>query len=184
MKLLADAVEGLKALARGEPPPPSKMQPPVQIDVPLTAFIPESYIGDLNVRLSLYQRMAAADAPRPGEQADAATDLERELGDRFGPPPGPVRNLLYIVRVRGLAKRAHIASISRDESAAGARVLSVRALDGYDFATTIATATRRQLEREDGVTIGHARLTIDLVLAGDGWRDTLVRVLEAAGAGT
>ena len=59
VKLLADAVEGLKALARGEPPPPSKMQPPHHIDLPLTAFIPESYIGDLNLRLALYQRMAA-----------------------------------------------------------------------------------------------------------------------------
>ena len=57
MKLLADAVEGLKALARGEPPPPSWMQPPLVIDVPLPAFIPESYIGDLNLRLALYQRM-------------------------------------------------------------------------------------------------------------------------------
>ena len=149
------------------------MQPPVQIDVPLTAFIPESYIGDLNVRLSLYQRMAAADAP------DAASDLERELNDRFGPTPTPVRNLLYIVHVRGLAKRAHIASISRDESAAGGRVLSVRALDGYDFGAQIAAKSRRDLEREDGVTIGHARLRIDLELAGDGWRETLVRVLEA-----
>jgi transcription-repair coupling factor (superfamily II helicase) len=127
VKLLADADEGLKALARGEPPPPSKMQPPLQIDVPLTAFIPESYIGDLNLRLAMYQRMAAADAP------DAAADLERELNDRFGAPPTPVRNLLYIVQVRVLAKRAHIASIARDESAAGSRVLSVRALDGYDF---------------------------------------------------
>ena len=180
VKLLADAVEGLKALARGEPPPPSRMQPPVQIDVPLTAFIPESYVGDLNLRLSLYQRMAAADAPRPGGQADAAADLERELTDRFGPPPTPVRNLLYIVRVRALAKRAHIASIAREEGAAGGRVLAVRALDGYDFGATIALPARRDLERTDGVTIGHAQLRIDLQLAGDRWRETLVRALEAA----
>jgi transcription-repair coupling factor (superfamily II helicase) len=174
VKLLADAVEGLKALARGEPPPPSRMQPAVQIDVPLTAFIPESYVGDLNLRLSLYQRMAAADAP------DAAADLERELNDRFGPPPTPVRNLLYIVRVRVLAKRAHIASISREEGAAGGRVLSVRALDGYDFRAQLAPTARRELERADGVTIGHAQLRIDLALAGDQWRETLVKALEAA----
>ncbi len=174
VKLLADAVEGLKALARGEAPPPSKMQPPLQIDVPLTAFIPESYIGDLNLRLAMYQRMAAADAP------DAAADLEREMNDRFGTPPMPVRNLLYIVQVRVLAKRAHIASIARDESAAGSRVLVVRAKDGYDFGVQIAPRTRRELEHADGVTVGHAQLRIDLELAGDVWRETLVRVLAAA----
>ena len=174
VKLLADAVEGLKALARGEPPPPSKMQPAVQIDVPLTAFIPESYIGDLNVRLAMYQRMAAADA------LDAAADLEQEMNDRFGAPPAPVRNLLYIVHVRVLAKRAHIASISRDERTEGAHVLSVRTLDGYDFAKQIAPSARRDLERADSVTIGHAQLRIDLALAGEAWRDTLVQALEAA----
>ena len=174
VKLLADAVEGLKALARGEPPPPSKMQPAVQIDVPLTAFIPESYIGDLNVRLAMYQRMAAADA------LDAAADLEQEMNDRFGAPPAPVRNLLYIVHIRVLAKRAHVASISRDERTEGAHVLSVRTLDGHDFAVQIAPSARRNLERADGVAIGHAQLRIDLALAGDAWRDTLVQALQSA----
>ena len=60
MKLLADAVEGLKALAKGEEPP-SRIQPAVTIDLPIAAYIPESYIDDLNLRLSLYQRMAMAD---------------------------------------------------------------------------------------------------------------------------
>jgi transcription-repair coupling factor (superfamily II helicase) len=174
VKLLADAVEGLKALARGEPPPPSKMQPAVQIDVPLTAFIPESYIGDLNVRLAMYQRMAAADA------LDAGADLEQEMNDRFGAPPTPVRNLLYIVHIRVLAKRAHIASISRDERTAGAHVLSLRTQDGYDFGVQLSPSSRRNLERADGVTIGHAQLRIDLAVAGDAWRDTLVRALQSA----
>ncbi len=171
VKLLADAVEGLKALARGEPPPPSKMQPPVQIDLPLTAFIPESYIGDLNLRLSVYQRMAAS---------DAAADLERELSDRFGPPPTPVRNLLYIVQVRALAKHAHIASIAREEGAGAGRTLILRSADGYDFRSRMTLAARHALERTDGVTVGNAQLRIDLELAGDAWRDTLILALEAA----
>jgi hypothetical protein len=113
VRLLADAVEGLRALAKGEPPPPSKITAPITIDLPLAAYIPESYIQDLNLRLSLYQRMAAAD--RDG----AAEDFERELHDRFGAPPASVRNLLYIVRVRVLAKRA--APPSREKSATAAR---------------------------------------------------------------
>ena len=60
-------------------------------------------------------------------------------------------------------------------------MLSVRALDGYDFGATIAPRTRRDWSDADGVTIGHAQLRIDLELAGDAWRETLVRsVLEAA----
>jgi hypothetical protein len=59
-------------------------------------------------------------------------------------------------------------------------VLSVRALDGYDFRAQLAPSARRELERADGVTIGHAQLRIDLALADDAWRETLVRALEAA----
>ncbi len=172
VKLLADAVEGLKALAKGEPPPPSKIQQPVTIDVPLAAFIPESYIGDLNLRLSLYQRMASAGAP------DAADDLERELRDRFGPPPLPVRNLLYIVRVRALAARAHVGAIAREERAAGRPVLLVRSQDDAAITARMPPGQKRELERMDGVSVGRAHLRIDTALPGDAWRDGLLRVLE------
>jgi len=174
VKLLADAVEGLKALAKGEPPPPSAIQPAVIIDVPLQAFIPESYVGDLNLRLSLYQRMSSAEA------LDAAADLEREMNDRFGKPPAPVRNLLYIVQMRVLAKRAHVASVAREEGPGGQQVLLLRAVDGYDFRAQLSPADRRELEREDGVSIGHAQLRIDIAAAGDRWREVLLHALEAA----
>jgi len=176
VRLLADAVEALKALAKGEPPPPSSMQPPLVIDVPLSAFIPESYVGDLNLRLALYQRMASAEAD------DAAADLERELNDRFGAPPTPVRNLLYIVRLRVLAKRAHIASIARETAAAGQAVLSLRAHEGYDFRAEIAPSMRRELEHAGAVTVGHAQVRIDLEAAGASWRELAVAVLDAAAA--
>jgi transcription-repair coupling factor (superfamily II helicase) len=177
VKLLHDAVEGLKALAKGEAPPPSAIPAPVVIDVPLAAFIPESYVGDLNLRLSLYQRMANATAP------DAAEDLERELNDRFGMPPTPVRNLLYIVRLRALAARAGVASIAREERGDGQSTLLLRAPNDAVIAADLPPSARRQIEAMDGVRIGRAQARIDMALLGAGWREALVEVLEAlAGA--
>jgi transcription-repair coupling factor (superfamily II helicase) len=173
VRLLADAVEGLRALAKGEEPPPSKMQPPITIDLPLAAYISESYVDDLNLRLSLYQRMAAAQAD------DAADDLQRELGDRFGAPPASVRNLLYIVRVRVLAKRAGIASVAREERD-GRETIVIRAPDGRDLRDQLSAEARRRLEHTDGVTIGRNQLRIDLELAADTWRDLLLEALGAA----
>src|SRR6185437_9968870 len=175
VEVLGDAVEGLKALAKGEEPPPSKIQPAVTIDVPLAAFIPESYIDDLNLRLSLYQRMAAADA------VDAADDLERELNDRFGALPTPVRHLLYIVRLRGLAKRARVSAIAREERADGRSALILRSQNDSDISADLDATERRDLARIDGVSVGRAQLRIDLTLLDDGWRATLVEVLEALG---
>jgi transcription-repair coupling factor (superfamily II helicase) len=174
-RLLADAVEGLKALSRGEEPPASRFQPPITIDLPLAAYIPESYVSDLNLRLSLYQRMAAADA------IEAASDLDRELTDRFGAPPPPVRNLLYIVRVRVLAKRAGVSSIAREDRDTRP-MLVVRAQDGNDLRARLSFDGRRMLERTDGVSLGRTQLRLDLDVAGDAWRDLLVAALESAAA--
>jgi transcription-repair coupling factor (superfamily II helicase) len=173
VRLLADAVEGLRALAKGEPPPPSKITAPITIDLPLAAYIPESYIQDLNLRLSLYQRMAAAD--RDG----AAEDFERELHDRFGAPPASVRNLLYIVRVRVLAKRAGLASVAREERD-GRETIVIRAADGTDLRDQLDAEGRRNLERSGAVTIGRSQLRIDLEVAGDSWRDLLLDAVGAA----
>jgi transcription-repair coupling factor (superfamily II helicase) len=173
VKLLADAVDGLRALAKGEPPPPSKIDAPIVIDLPVAAYIPESYIDDLNLRLSLYQRMAAASAD------DAADDLERELRDRFGAPPASVRNLLFIVRVRVLAKRAGIGSIAREERESR-EILAIRAVDSRDLRAQLDRDARRRLEQTDGVVIGHNQIRIDLEVIGDRWRDLLLDALRAS----
>jgi transcription-repair coupling factor (superfamily II helicase) len=173
VRLLADAVDGLRALAKGEAPPPSKIEAPIVIDLPMAAYIPESYIDDLNLRLSLYQRMAAVTAD------DASDDLERELRDRFGAPPASVRNLLFIVRTRVLAKRAGIGSIAREERESR-EVLAIRAADSRDLRAQLDPDGRRRLEQTDGVVIGHNQIRIDLEVAGDAWRDLLLDALHAS----
>jgi hypothetical protein len=146
------------------------------IDLPLAAVISESYIGDINLRLSLYQRMAAAKGD------DAAADLERELRDRFGPPPAPVRNLLYVVRVRTLAQRAGLMSVAR-EDAAGRPMLVLRAPAGEDLRGRLRFDDRHRFERDDAVALGRAQVRIDLEAAGDRWRDLLLELLAAVRAG-
>ena len=56
VKLLSGAVERMRALMRGEPPPPDREAPAVTIDLPISAHLPPSYVPDLNIRLALYQR--------------------------------------------------------------------------------------------------------------------------------
>ncbi len=109
-RMLADAVKRLRAIGRGEEPPlPVSSLPAVQLDLPLAAYIPESYVVDLNTRLALYQRMGQLDSP------DEAAALADELGDRFGSPPPAVRNLLYALALKGLARDAGIQSILRED---------------------------------------------------------------------
>lgn len=110
-KLLAQAVQE-KRSAHDELPPMADLDttfddgPPV--DLPLAAYLPASYVPEEEDRLRLYRRMASART-----LADAA-DIERELRDRFGEPPAAVENLLFVLRVRALARRAGVGAVRRD----------------------------------------------------------------------
>jgi transcription-repair coupling factor (superfamily II helicase) len=79
---------------------------PVFIDLPLSTSIPATYIDDRNLRLKLYRRMAEI------RTLNNIESLASELIDRFGPPPQEVENLLYQLRIRSLAMRAGVESIS------------------------------------------------------------------------
>jgi transcription-repair coupling factor (superfamily II helicase) len=81
----------------------SDWSPQLNLGVPV--MIPDSYIADLDVRLTLYRRLS-----------DLATKVElegfaAELIDRFGPLPREVNTLLLVVRIKALARRAGIARL-------------------------------------------------------------------------
>jgi transcription-repair coupling factor (superfamily II helicase) len=73
-----------------------------QINLGMPVLIPESYVADLGVRLSLYRRL--------GGLVDAA-EIEAfaaELVDRFGPLPAEVENLLEVIAIKRLCRAAGI----------------------------------------------------------------------------
>ncbi len=76
-----------------------------QINLGLAALIPESYVTDLNTRMSLYRRMADIDTHEDREAFAA------ELIDRFGPIPDETRQLLTIAEVKAFCKKLGIAKL-------------------------------------------------------------------------
>ncbi|GAB4572493.1 MAG: transcription-repair coupling factor [Rhodothalassiaceae bacterium] len=76
-----------------------------QINVGASVLIPESYVGDLDLRMALYRRLGDL-ADRAGIDAFAA-----ELIDRFGPLPAEVRQLLAIIEIKIACLAAGIARI-------------------------------------------------------------------------
>ncbi len=102
-QMLEDAVAELKAGgaeavvdARGWSP---------QINAGAAVLIPEDYVPDLNVRLSLYRRLSEA------EQASDREALAAELIDRFGPLPAEAGQLLKVVAIKGLCRQANVSKI-------------------------------------------------------------------------
>jgi transcription-repair coupling factor (superfamily II helicase) len=76
-----------------------------QINIGTAVLIPESYVGDLDLRMSLYRRLARLESEAEIE------DFAVELTDRFGTPPDDVLDLLAIVQVKRLCRLAQVEKI-------------------------------------------------------------------------
>jgi len=94
---VASARSGVETLGEGQ----GDWTPQIMIGMPV--LIPETYVADLNVRLGLYRRLATLRDRREIEGFAA------ELVDRFGPVPPEVENLLAIIGIKQLCRRAGIA---------------------------------------------------------------------------
>jgi len=164
-RLLAEAVENRKARQAGVPEKarPSPLPAPT-LDLPLKAYIPEEYIGDVETRLSLYQRLSRVDKL---EQIEAIKD---EFGDRFGAMPAEVKNLLYALKIKLLAARAGIESVTTEDG-----LIVIRLLEGMQF-----TPQQRELPLPDGVRMGVRQ--VSLSYKGDkGWKAKLAGVVGNIG---
>ena len=73
-----------------------------EVNLHLPALLPDDYIGDVHMRLTLYKRIAAADS------STALDDLQSEVIDRFGPLPPAAVTLLRIARLTLTARAAGI----------------------------------------------------------------------------
>jgi transcription-repair coupling factor (superfamily II helicase) len=100
-QMLEEAVSALKAGV--EETVEEQWSPTIAIGAPV--MIPESYVSDLQLRLGLYRRLA-------GFETDAEIDaFGAEMIDRFGPLPTEVAQLLKIMAIKVLCRRANIAKV-------------------------------------------------------------------------
>ncbi len=100
--MLQEAIEALK-LGIADEPPPEAWSPQIQTGTPVT--IPDTYVEDPQLRVQLYRRMATLE-----EDADIES-FAAELIDRFGPMPGEVEQLMKLVSIKALCRRAHVEKV-------------------------------------------------------------------------
>jgi transcription-repair coupling factor (superfamily II helicase) len=101
-ELLEEAIRELE----GKPLPPEESRKEPEIKAPFPAYLDENYVPDVHQRLSLYRRFSAASRDT---ELDA---LEEELRDRFGNLPVEAQNLLWLIRVKLILKKAGIEALT------------------------------------------------------------------------
>jgi transcription-repair coupling factor (superfamily II helicase) len=102
-QMLEEAVAQLKAGVTDEDIEDGRWSPSITIGAPV--MIPEHYVPDLHLRLGLYKRLSTLDTDQEIEGFGA------ELIDRFGPLPDEVKQLLAIVGIKALCRRANVEKV-------------------------------------------------------------------------
>ncbi len=112
-RLLAQAVRQLRQMEKIAMPADQEVllssatiRMAVSVDLPIPVGIPAEYVPDQNLRLSLYRRLA--DLQNEGE----VQFLADEFADRFGALPDEVENLLFQMRIKLLAEKAGLSSVT------------------------------------------------------------------------
>ncbi len=100
--MLEKAVAELKGMEVKE-----EMEPSISLKI--NALIPETYIEDMTLRLSIYRRVANA------RSIEDLEDMKSEMADRFGDLPDEVKRLLDVMKLKISAKRLSIVNISETD---------------------------------------------------------------------
>ncbi len=103
MEMLDAAVAALKEGKELSLEQVTKAQTEVDLRVP--ALLPDDYIFDVSIRLSLYKRIASC------KNKQALDDVQVELIDRFGLLPQPAKNLVHIAKLKLKAEKIGISRI-------------------------------------------------------------------------
>ncbi len=82
-----------------------------QLNLGIDLRIPTTYIAEENQRLRMYKRAAGV------ENETALEDVRKELEDRYGPPPAPVRYLLAASALKLLCERVGVLAVDRKRDA-------------------------------------------------------------------
>ncbi len=91
--------QAVKALQEGRTPDLERtLAATAEVELRVPALLPEEYVPDVPVRLTLYKRIAAA------ADEESLSTLTEELIDRFGELPEPATHLLAIARLKLAAR--------------------------------------------------------------------------------
>jgi transcription-repair coupling factor (superfamily II helicase) len=86
---------------------PEEMEITTEINLPMDAFIPDSYIGDPSQKLLTYKRLSRI------KDEDELKEMQEELRDRYGTIPAPLANLLKIIDLKAFLTKARVKKLEQ-----------------------------------------------------------------------
>ena len=160
-QLLEEAVREQRGLQPASPPPSD-----VVVELSLSTAIPDDYVPSRARKLETYRRIAELRA------LEDLVALRDELRERYGPPPEPMRNLLYGVEVKLRAVRAGASEVR--VRGPELRIVLARDLGQHERASLLRAFPR--------LVHGQRQLRLSVADVRGDWRDALTRLLDGLAA--
>lgn len=101
-QLLEKSIKEMKGVKTVEPPD-------IKLEIKVNAFMPDTYIYHHSQKMYIYQKIASI------ESIEGADDIEKELNDRYGQMPNPVKNLIDVSRLKVYATLLNISAIVQEK---------------------------------------------------------------------
>ena len=106
IRLVGEAVAAFRQQAGAGEGDDAEALADVRVDLPIDAHVPYDYVTGERLRLEVYRKIAEA-----GDAA-ALEAIVEELGDRYGEPPTPVRNLLAVAAFRQTCRALGVGEVT------------------------------------------------------------------------
>jgi|TARA_B110000977_G_scaffold201850_1_gene299320 transcription-repair coupling factor (superfamily II helicase) len=103
LEMLDRAVKAIRSGAK--PDLNAALHQGIEVNMHLPALIPDDYLPDVNMRLTLYKRLSNC------ETAEHLHELQVEMIDRFGLLPDPVKALFQLAELRQLGEKIGLKKI-------------------------------------------------------------------------
>jgi transcription-repair coupling factor (superfamily II helicase) len=115
--------EAMRELKDGQ----NKDYPEPDINIVVSAYIPDEYIPDADHKMEFYQRMA---------NAQLIVDLfaiREEMQDRFGRIPNPAMSLIHLMEIRIMARQLGLDSLQLDKGRLSFSFCTARKIESQDI---------------------------------------------------
>ena len=107
MRMLNKTVEEMKS---GEISSEIKEEESITVEVPLSAFIPASFIPNTDEKIQIYKEFASA------ENIEHLEELKKELREDYGHLPTEVINLYKVIKLKLLLRKTNLAGVKIHKS--------------------------------------------------------------------
>ena len=109
----------------------------IQIDIKVSAYIPDEYIENTSQKIEVYQDIANI------ENEEQISEMCDELIDRYGEMPDEMFNLLEIARIKTYARKFKIQKITQIDDKIGFKFADAEFINGENISLLLDNFKRR-----------------------------------------